>query len=82
MQEWIAKEGIEVVVFTARVDASQILMLKHQIILGLQAWCKRHVGQVLEVTCIKSRRATKFFDDRNVCIERNTGKILGECNVD
>lgn len=80
MKEWL-KSGIEVVVFTARISEDNP-NLKLQIIMGLHAWCERHVGQVLEVTNIKSPRATRFYDDRNVCIEKNTGKIIGKCNVE
>lgn len=80
VKEWIAK-GEEVVIFTARVCEPDP-NIKHQICLAFQSWCMKHVGRVLEVTCMKSPRFTDFYDDRNVAVEPNTGKILGRSRVD
>jgi hypothetical protein len=75
VKRWL-QEGDEVVLFTARVCCDDQPALKMQIILLLQQWCERHLGRALEVTDRKHRRFTDFWDDRNVAIEANTGKLL------
>lgn len=68
VQEWL-DAGIEVRIFTARLDgggahAAQIIKL----------WCKQHIGQMLEVTNVKTAGMIELWDDRAVRVERNTGK--------
>jgi hypothetical protein len=40
----------------------------------IEVWCERHIGQKLEVTCIKDFRCTELWDDIAVGVERNTGR--------
>ena len=75
VKQWL-KDGEEVVIFTARINEDNP-NLRLQIILAMQAWCQKHIGQVLEVTDRKHKRMRRFFDDRAVAVEKNTGKVLG-----
>ena len=43
----------------------------------VEKWCRKHLGFVPEVTCIKDASMVALFDDRVVSVEQNTGKILG-----
>jgi hypothetical protein len=74
---WL-KEGDEVVIFTARVNCDDNPDLKMQVTMLLQKWCDDNIGRVLEITDRKHRRFTHFYDDRNVAVEANTGRILHE----
>lgn len=70
-------EGTIVKIFTARV--SQVdPRLRLQIISAINEWCLKHIGRVLEVTCIKDFGMVKLYDDRAIQVEKNTGRILGE----
>lgn len=40
---------------------------------AIKAWCLEHVGQELEVTCVKDYKTDIFYDDRAIQIIRNTG---------
>lgn len=73
---WI-EEGIEVRIFTARVGnpitATQKQIITHRI----ERWCLEHIGKPLRVTAEKDLKMYELWDDRCVCVERNTGRILG-----
>lgn len=70
-------KGCNVSIFTARIDVADP-ELKMQVTMAIQSWCKKNIGQILEVTCIKSSKFTRFEDDRAVGVERNTGKLLSD----
>jgi hypothetical protein len=40
---------------------------------AIQEWCLLHIGQVLEVTCIKDYGMIELWDDRAVQVVSNTG---------
>jgi hypothetical protein len=63
--------GITVKVFTARA-----YMATQQEIDAIKAWCLEHVGQELEVTCIKDQGMVQLYCDRAVQVVANTGKII------
>lgn len=71
------EKGSNVSIFTSRIDV-QDPELKMQVTMAIQAWCKKNIGQILEVTCTKSSKFTRFEDDRAVGVERNTGKLLSD----
>lgn len=73
---WL-KAGDSVSIFTARVDQDDP-ELKMQITLAIQGWCQKNIGQLLEITCVKSMKFSDFWDDRGVAVERNTGKPLSD----
>jgi hypothetical protein len=73
VKRWLA-EGQTVKIFTARVAVSSG---KEQVIKKIKAWCKKYIGQELEVTNIKDHAMIQLWDDRAVQVERNTGRIIG-----
>ena len=67
---WLA-ENKKVKIFTARVayrNEKQRELIK--------AWCLKHIGQELEVTCMKDQGMRELWDDRAVSVEKNTGKAV------
>ncbi len=61
--------GDEVKIFTARMATGDVEKKKA----AIQEWCLKHIGQVLDVTCIKTYQMTAFYDDRAIQVRRNTG---------
>ena len=43
----------------------------------VEAWCKKNLGFVPEITYEKDASMAALFDDRAVAVEQNTGKVLG-----
>ena len=74
VKAWLA-EGREVRIFTAR-------MFQHgfgnDALTPIQRWCEEHVGQVLEVTCVKDFSMLELWDDRCVQVIANTGERVGD----
>lgn len=71
VKAWLA-EGKAVKIFTARVwgdDRDGVAEI-------IQAWCKQHIGQELEVTCAKDYGMIELWDDRAVQVEPNTGRRI------
>lgn len=66
-------QGWDVRIFTARVSDDPNKTAERHI----QRWCEKHIGITLPVTCIKDFGMLKFYDDRAVQMEPNTGQILG-----
>jgi len=62
--------GMKVKIFTARATDPNPKVLP-----AIQAWCKQHLGQVVEVTCSKDYSMLAFYDDRAIAVEPNTGRI-------
>ena len=75
---WLS-EGKDVRIFTARVcpdgrdDEGELQKARAAIV----RWCEKHLGVALQITYCKDRKMYELWDDRCVCVERNTGKILG-----
>lgn len=73
VKSWLA-EGKEVKIFTARVaphaNADRNLEDVRRMI---EMWCEEHLGQVLQVTCMKDHGMIELWDDRCVQVQRNTG---------
>jgi hypothetical protein len=67
----LLERGYTVKIFTARAYQAR----QEEIDL-IKAWCLKHIGQELEVTCIKDKGMIQLFDDRAVQIVPNTGKIV------
>jgi hypothetical protein len=84
VKEWLAA-GMKVKIFTARVSPVQRGMDNYKSVAYfimdqekiLKEWCLKYIGQELPVTCSKDCYTYQFYDDRAVCIEHNTGEILG-----
>jgi len=73
-------EGIPIVIFTARVSLDGVgredSVMYERFAIG--AWCLEHLGEVLPITCEKSWRTARIYDDRAWRVEANTGRIVGE----
>lgn len=64
---WLS-QGKEVRIFTARASTPELIP-------EVEAWCVKHIGQKLAVTCMKDFGCIEIWDDIAVRIERNTGRI-------
>jgi len=75
VKSWLQK-GETVKIFTARVSgggelaAEQVKLIKE--------YCLKHIGQELEVTCIKDFACIEIWDDRCIQVMTNTGKTMHE----
>lgn len=68
--------GVTVKIVTARAATSRILEdeeLYEKVITGIRQWCKKHIGQYLEVTAEKDFGMLFLLDDRAIQITPNTG---------
>jgi len=70
VKRWI-KEGKEVRCFTARVHNDPVAA--HFV----SEWLNRHGLHKVGLTCVKDKDLVEYWDDRAVCVQRNTGKVLG-----
>jgi hypothetical protein len=43
----------------------------------VEEWCVKHIGQRLEVTCMKDFDVVGIFDDRAHRVVHNEGKVVG-----
>jgi len=67
--------GYTVKIFTARIanlDAEKYSAISELI----QKWTLKHLGKILEVTCVKDQGMMKLFDDRAVQVIQNTGQLV------
>lgn len=70
-------DGKKVKIFTSRVSkehGKEVPKAKKYI----EDWCKKHLGQKLEVTSEKDSKMKEFYDDRAIGVEKNTGKLIGK----
>jgi len=65
LKKYLANE-YNVKIFTAR--ATEVAAIPF-----IQSWCVEHIGQVLPVTNMKDYGLIRFYDDRAVAVEHNTG---------
>ena len=65
---WRSK-GIVVKIFTARVGSPDYSPT------GIEAWCRRHIGEVLPITDRKDFEMVQLWDDRCIQVRTNTGEI-------
>lgn len=70
VQRWVA-EGKTVKIFTARVSPgpTDVTIVRR----AIEAWCREHIGQALEVTNQKDWNMIELWDDRAVQVIPNTG---------
>lgn len=81
--KWL-EEGRHVRIFTARaymcpIDQSDMASMTQrdsarEAIMYIKRWCKKHLGQILEVTCQKDYGMIELWDDRAVQVIPNTGR--------
>lgn len=72
VKRWLA-DGMDVVIFTARVAASNEKDDLQAIRKRIEDWTEEHLGKRLEVTSEKRPDFSEIWDDRAVQVIRNTG---------
>lgn len=78
VKRWLA-EGREVRIFTARVSGPRANELEvKESIEAIQAWCVKHLGRLMPITCVKDYGMIELWDDRCVQVEQNTGRVIGQ----
>jgi len=79
VKEWL-EDGKTVKIFTARVAGHGMVDLSTgkpvDAITPIKQWCKKHIGQELEVTNVKDFGLIELWDDRAVRVEMNTGRVI------
>jgi hypothetical protein len=78
VKRWLAN-GERVKIFTAR--ACQMQPDRNQVIAGIENWCLKHIGKVLEVTAEKDWFMTELWDDRAYTVGCNTGVVTSYPNI-
>jgi hypothetical protein len=84
VKKWLA-DGKTVKVMTARASRSDDPEKYNDWItdcLAIQNWCEEHLGQKLEVTCVKDQGMEELWDDRAVRIIKNTGMISDGSDIE
>ncbi len=92
VKQWIA-EGKEIKIMTARVWAPLLGSVGHEEFWkrvdeatnarrAIEDWTELHIGKRLEVTCQKDYNMIRLYDDRAVQVEPNTGRIIGDLEVE
>jgi hypothetical protein len=84
VKAWLA-EGTQVKIMTARVSITGGYSLESNAHADtqfadeqtklIQDWCEKHIGQRLEVTCMKDFAMIELWDDRAIRVEMNTGVV-------
>jgi hypothetical protein len=77
VRKWLA-EGQDVRIFTARVAEAEnnldgTLHDAAIVILAIEEWCEKHIGQILPITNKKDFSMIQLWDDRAVQVITNTG---------
>jgi hypothetical protein len=70
VQQWL-KDGIEVVIFTARADNAAAKD-------AVRAWLKEHGLPALRVTNVKLPEFGRIYDDRAIQVRRNQGTLVSD----
>lgn len=80
VKQWRAA-GHSVKIFTARVssDGSARRDLEAaRARIAIAAWCEKHLGEILPVTCVKDYAMIELWDDRAVQVRANKGEPVGQ----
>ncbi len=73
VQRWL-RIGYKVRILTARVSHPDQAVAAEE---AIGAWCLKHLGTVLPVTCRKDYAMLELWDDRAVQVIANTGEAVG-----
>lgn len=73
----LLRAGYDVRIFTARVS-EPVFAKQREVIVAIEAWCLKHVGQVLPVTNVKDYDMLELYDDRAIQVIGNTGVLIQE----
>lgn len=80
VKRWLA-EGREVRIFTARAyhdGTPERASTAQAACEAIAAWCAKHLGQILPITCVKDYGMVELWDDRAVQVRANTGEPVGQ----
>src|SRR5271169_615604 len=85
VRKWLS-EGREVRIFTARVEQDEVAIGTNgqagddvgRVERSIRAWCKKHIGQELPVTCRKDFGMIELWDDRCIQVIPNTGRTIAD----
>ena len=69
---WLVK-GVDVRIFTARANKAKNNNYDYDMA-EIKAWCVKHLGQELPVTCEKDFMMVQLWDDRAIQVIPNTGR--------
>lgn len=73
---WLS-EGTTVKIVTARVSVMAVKAGQaDESRAAVQNWCRRYFGQSLDVVAEKDFDMEELWDDRAVCVQKNTGKVI------
>ena len=74
VKQWLA-EGKTVKILTARIKPFPYSLLpsERKIRKVIREWSKKHIGQELEITCVKCYKMLELWDDKAVSVQANTG---------
>jgi len=75
VKEWLA-QGKDVRIFTAPVNPNHPAFDVIRARRAIEAWCERHLGQVLPVTYEKDWDMELLVDDRARQVEHDTGRVF------
>jgi hypothetical protein len=64
-------QGYEIRIFTARASQEDQIPF-------VEAWCEKHIGKKLVVTCCKDFACEEIWDDRAKQVVPNSGRFLEE----
>ena len=75
----LLREGKRVKIYTARVShVSSGGVTRKERERVIREWCRKHIGQELEITCEKDHLLDTIYDDRCVQMFKSTGVTLYE----
>lgn len=80
VKQWLAKNK-DVRIFTARVSPASLdrnSMTLADTKAGIWAWCRKHLGRELPITCEKDLQMVELWDDRATQVVENTGIAVQE----
>ena len=75
VKHWLAL-GEDVRIFTARVNPNHQQGDLVRVRRAIEAWCERHLGQILPVTHEKDWDMVLLLDDRARQVEHDTGRVF------
>jgi hypothetical protein len=73
VKHWL-HEGRDVRIFTARAFPPGRGSARE--VAAVEKWCKKFIGEVLPVTCMKDPDMKTLYDDRAVQVEVNSGELV------
>lgn len=72
----LLESGMNIRILTARAEphGNQDIP-QSEILHAIEQWCLTHLGQIVPVTACKDYNMIRFYDDRAIQVEPNTGML-------